>query len=250
MVIGMAHGLRVLYNELTNEDIRNSESFKEYYAIASGAEPPKIKASVKKKQKKQPAKTSKAKGLTVLSEVALTEFEQIKLATKRSLIQTHSSHASGSAADKGTGSIPGVPDVPTYESDDEQISWKSSEEDDDDEVNVSEENDNDNNDDDDDNDDDVDKDDDDDDDDVDTQDDDDQDDEGQDDVNKQTNSDNDGDDLVHPKFSTHDDEARQDEEVNEEDSFDPRVHTPSHVNLLMMKKVMKKLKVRMLKEKT
>ncbi|GJX51300.1 hypothetical protein Tco_0278145 [Tanacetum coccineum] len=213
----------ILPNELTNEDIRNSESFKEYYAIASGAEPPKIKASVKKKQKKQPAKTSKAKGLTVLSEVALTESEQIKLATKRSLIQTHSSHASGSGADKGTGSIPGVPDVPTYESDDEQISWKSSEEDDDDEVNVSEENDNDNN-------------------------DDDQDDEGQDDVNKQTNSDNDGDDLVHPKFSTHDDEARQDEEVNEEDSFDPRVHTPSHVNLLMMKKVMKKLKSDRLRE--
>ncbi|GKG42075.1 hypothetical protein Tco_0473826, partial [Tanacetum coccineum] len=95
-------------NELTNEDIRNSESYKEYYAIASGAEPPKIKASVKKKQvgndktktpsttkgkrlktsakaakpakKKQPAKTSKDKGLIVLSEVALTEAEQMKLA--------------------------------------------------------------------------------------------------------------------------------------------------------------------------
>ncbi|GJY98010.1 hypothetical protein Tco_0514920, partial [Tanacetum coccineum] len=152
----------ILPNELTNEDIRNSESYKEYYAIASGAEPPKTKASVKKKQvgsdktktppttkgkrlktsakaakpakKKQPAKTSKAKGLTVLSEVALTEAEQMKLATKRSLIETHSSHASGSGADEGTGSIPGVPDVPTYGSDDEQISWKSSDEEDDDEV--------------------------------------------------------------------------------------------------------------------
>ncbi|GKD25746.1 hypothetical protein Tco_1231960 [Tanacetum coccineum] len=40
----------ILPNELTNEDIRNSESYKEYYAIASGAEPPKTKASVKKKQ--------------------------------------------------------------------------------------------------------------------------------------------------------------------------------------------------------
>ncbi|GJW45222.1 hypothetical protein Tco_0074021 [Tanacetum coccineum] len=98
-------------DELTNEAIKDSESYKEYYAIASGAdittqtEPPKTKASVKKKQaesdktktpptakvkrlmtlakaakpakKKQPAKTSKAKGLTVLSEVALTEAEQI-----------------------------------------------------------------------------------------------------------------------------------------------------------------------------
>ncbi|GKB77711.1 hypothetical protein Tco_0944606, partial [Tanacetum coccineum] len=55
--------------------------------------------------------------------------------------------------------------VPTYESNDEQISWKSSEEEDDDEEN----------------------------------------------------------------FSTHDDEAKKDEQVNKEDSFDPRVQTPSHV---------------------
>ncbi|GJT14105.1 hypothetical protein Tco_0861147 [Tanacetum coccineum] len=38
----------ILPNELTNEDIKKSESFKEYYAIASGAEPPKTKARVKK----------------------------------------------------------------------------------------------------------------------------------------------------------------------------------------------------------
>ncbi|GJR15713.1 hypothetical protein Tco_0798365 [Tanacetum coccineum] len=121
--------------------------------VAKGDKPAKKKQSV-----------TKSKGLTVLSEVALTEAEQIKLATKRSLIQTHSSHASGSGADEGTGSIPGVPDVPTYKSDDEQISWKSSEEEDDDEVNVSKDNDDDA-----DNDDDVDKDDEDDD--VDNQDD-------------------------------------------------------------------------------
>ncbi|GKB19482.1 hypothetical protein Tco_0853405 [Tanacetum coccineum] len=33
---------------LTNEDIRNSESYKEYYAIASGTIPPKTKGSKKK----------------------------------------------------------------------------------------------------------------------------------------------------------------------------------------------------------
>ncbi|GKE19437.1 hypothetical protein Tco_1427014, partial [Tanacetum coccineum] len=129
------------------------------------------------------------------------------LATKRSLIQTHSSHASGSSADEGTGSIPGVPDVPTYESDDKQISWKSSKEDDDDEVNVSE-------DDDDDNDDNIDKDDEDDD--ADNQDDENLDDANPDDDDEQTESDNDGDDFVHPKISTHNDEARQDGVVNEE----------------------------------
>ncbi|GKE88379.1 retrovirus-related pol polyprotein from transposon TNT 1-94 [Tanacetum coccineum] len=169
----------------------------------SGAEPPKIKARVKKKQvgsdksktpptdkgkrlktsakaaktakKKQPAKTSKAKGLTVLYEVALTEAEQMKLATKRSLIKTYSSHASGSGADEGTGGKPWVRDVPTYGSDDERISWKSSEEEDDDEVGKN-------------------------DDDADNQDDDDNDDDdgedndNQDDDNEQTDSDNNGDD--------------------------------------------------------
>ncbi|GJV09774.1 retrovirus-related pol polyprotein from transposon TNT 1-94 [Tanacetum coccineum] len=49
-----------------------------------------------------------------------------------------------------------------------------------------------------------------------------------DDDDERTESNNDGEDFVHPKFLTHDDEARQ-EEVNEEDSFDPRVQTPSHV---------------------
>ncbi|GJU05871.1 hypothetical protein Tco_1122301 [Tanacetum coccineum] len=229
----------ILPNELTNEDIKNFESFKEYYAIASGAEPPKTKASVKKKQigsdktttssttkgkrlktsakttkpamKKQPVKTSMDKGLSVLSEVALTKAEQLKLVIERSKTQTHISYASGSGADEGTGSLPGVPDVPTYDSDDEQISWKSSEEDNDDEVHVSEDDDTDNDDDD------VDKDINDDD--ADNQDKDDQDAENPDYDNEQMDSNNNGDDFVHPKFSTHD----------EEESFDPRVQTPSHV---------------------
>ncbi|GJZ15938.1 retrovirus-related pol polyprotein from transposon TNT 1-94 [Tanacetum coccineum] len=188
-------------DELTNEAIKDSESYKEYYAIASGAEPLKTKASVKKKQtgsnktkpppttkgkrlktsakaakpakKKQTAKTSKAKGLTVLSEVALTEAEQIELATKRILIQTRNSHASGSGTDEGTGDIPRVLDVPTYASDDEQIFWKSSNEEDNDEVAMSV----------------------DDDDDADNQDDDDNDDDDQNDDNTDNeNDDNDDDD--------------------------------------------------------
>ncbi|GKF02311.1 hypothetical protein Tco_0029234, partial [Tanacetum coccineum] len=153
-------------------------------------------------RKKQPATTSKAKGLNVLFEVALSEAEQMKLATKRSKTQFHSSHASCSGADEGTGVTPGVPDVPIYDSEDEQISWKSSNEDDD-EVNVSEDND-------------------------DQYDADNEDDDGQEDDDEQTDSDNDGDDFVHPKFSTHDQEERQDEEDKEEDGSDLRVQTPSH----------------------
>nr|GFD22114.1 hypothetical protein [Tanacetum cinerariifolium] len=62
---------------------------------------------------KQTAKASKAKSLSTLSEVAMTEAQQLNLATKRSLQQTHISQASGSGADEGTGTLPGVPDVPT-----------------------------------------------------------------------------------------------------------------------------------------
>ncbi|GKE50316.1 hypothetical protein Tco_1481574 [Tanacetum coccineum] len=164
----------ILPDELTNEAIKDFESYKEYYAIALGAKPPKTKACVKKKQtgsdktktppttkgkrlktllkvakpakKKQTAKTPKAKGLTVLSEVALTEAEQIELATKRILIQTHSSYANGS--------------------DDNEVAMSG---DDDDDADNQENDDNDDG----------------------------QDHEGPDDDNEQTNSDNDGDDFVH-----------------------------------------------------
>ncbi|GJW96675.1 hypothetical protein Tco_0178483 [Tanacetum coccineum] len=54
---------------------------------------------------------------------------------------------------------------------------------------------------------------------------DDQDDEEQDDVNELTDSDNDGDGFVHSKLSTHD------EEDKEEEDLDPRVHTPSNANV-------------------
>ncbi|GJR90806.1 hypothetical protein Tco_0214817 [Tanacetum coccineum] len=122
----------ILPQHLTNQAMLESEAYKTYHAYATGEKIPKPKyvknkadseSSPKKKsaqaskgkriktstkvakpvKKKQPATTSKEKGLNVLSEVALSEAEQIKLATKRSLIQTHSSHASGSGADEGTG---------------------------------------------------------------------------------------------------------------------------------------------------
>nr|GEU51304.1 hypothetical protein [Tanacetum cinerariifolium] len=154
--------------ELTNKDIRNSAAYKEYYVIASGAAPPK---------------------------------KTIKLATKRSLQQTHISQASGSSADEETGIIPGVPDVPTYESD-KEIYWKSSDEDDDDNVDDQSEADDDEDD---------------------QEDGDEKDDDDQDDNDDEQDSDNDGDDFVHPKMSTHDEEAK------DEESFDPIVQTPSQV---------------------
>nr|GFA88893.1 hypothetical protein [Tanacetum cinerariifolium] len=80
---------------------------------------------------KQAAKASKAKSLSALSEVAMTEAQQLKLAAKRSLQQTHISQARGFGADKGTTSIPWVSDVPIDESE-EELSWNSTDEDGDD----------------------------------------------------------------------------------------------------------------------
>nr|GEX51277.1 hypothetical protein [Tanacetum cinerariifolium] len=82
---------------------------------------PRPKASLKDKQT---TKASKAKSLSALSEVAMTEAQQLKLVLKRSKQQTHISQPSGSGADEGTGSKPRVPDVPTDESE-EELSWNS-----------------------------------------------------------------------------------------------------------------------------
>ncbi|GKB75488.1 hypothetical protein Tco_0942383 [Tanacetum coccineum] len=102
----------ILPTKLTNQAMLESKAYQTYYAFASGEKAPKPKyirkkadsdTSPKKKpvqatkgtrlkskakvakpdKKKQPAKKTKAKGLDVLFEVALTEAEQIKLATKR-----------------------------------------------------------------------------------------------------------------------------------------------------------------------
>nr|GEY48222.1 hypothetical protein [Tanacetum cinerariifolium] len=59
--------------ELTNEEIMNFNAYKEYYAIATGAAPPKPKD-----RGKQAAKASKAKSLSALSEVAMSEAQQLK----------------------------------------------------------------------------------------------------------------------------------------------------------------------------
>ncbi|GJV16638.1 hypothetical protein Tco_1361961 [Tanacetum coccineum] len=149
----------ILPDYLTNPTMKESEAYKTYHDLATRKvqpkpkyvcrsfrtktdEAPKPSSGKRVKSTAKVAKSGKKKqpalGLETLSEIALTEAEQLKLATKRSLIQTYNSHASGFGAHEGTGVTPGVPDLPDYESDDEQISWKSSEEDDDDEVNVSE----------------------------------------------------------------------------------------------------------------
>ncbi|GJW88253.1 hypothetical protein Tco_0163593 [Tanacetum coccineum] len=160
----------ILPDNLTTQAMKESEAYKTYYAFATGKAIHKakyVRRSTKEKPEQAPeasfdkrlkaiAKVTKsgkkkqpAKGLETLSEIALSEAEQMKLAIERRKIQLHSSQPSSSGAYKGTGK--------------------------------------------------------------------DEDDNDQDD-DEQTESDNDGDDFVHPKLSTHDDEARNDDEVNEEES--------------------------------
>nr|GFC10055.1 hypothetical protein [Tanacetum cinerariifolium] len=93
--------------ELTNEDIRNSAAYKEYYAITSGAAPPKIKVSVRK--------THSSFDTTI---------------TPPKATGTRLSTSSKGKQPAKSSKAKGVPDVPTYESD-EEISWKLSDEDDD-----------------------------------------------------------------------------------------------------------------------
>nr|GEV72377.1 hypothetical protein [Tanacetum cinerariifolium] len=116
--------------ELTNDEIRNSKAYKEYYAIATGEAAPKPEASSRRTKSssntsitpptaaasprlkasakgKQTAKASKAKSLSALSE------------------------PSSLGADEGTGSKPGVPNVPTNESE-EELSWNSTDDEGDD----------------------------------------------------------------------------------------------------------------------
>ncbi|GKB22866.1 hypothetical protein Tco_0862267 [Tanacetum coccineum] len=221
----------ILSDTLTNQAMKVSDAYKTYHDFATRKVIPKpkyVRRSTKEKTDQAPiaspgkrlkatakvAKSGKTKlpaqGLETLSKIALSEAEQMKIVTKRSKIDFHSSHASGLGANEGTGVSPGVPDVPTYGSEDEQISWKSSEEDDDDEVSMSKDNDDNVDDEDDDNADDV-------------------DDDDQDDDNEQTESDNDDDDFVHPKLSTFDKEERHKEKLDEEeDSSDQKIQTPSH----------------------
>nr|GEV24616.1 reverse transcriptase domain-containing protein [Tanacetum cinerariifolium] len=221
----------ILPYELTSQEMLDSKAYKEYYTFASGAEPLKAKTKYKKKadepitpsnsksaptakgarlktpakmthsgKKRRPASVPKAKGLAVLFEVALTEDEQIKLATKRSKKDFYMSHASGSGdrvdiqlkvpdeqqqkvtgINEGAGVMPEVPDVPKYNSESEEESWTVGQNDEDD---VEESNMNDD--------------------------------------SEETESDNDGDDLTHPNLEcihhhTTDEEENQegDDEVKE-----------------------------------
>nr|GEV11676.1 copia protein [Tanacetum cinerariifolium] len=103
----------------------------------TAAATPRLTAAAKGKQT---AKASKAKSQSALFEVAMIEAQQLKLATRRSMQQMHISQPSGSGADEGTGSKPGVHDVPTDESE-EELSWNSTDDEGADDVGKDDDND-------------------------------------------------------------------------------------------------------------
>ncbi|GJU80313.1 hypothetical protein Tco_1282678 [Tanacetum coccineum] len=204
----------ILLQHLTNQAMLESKAFKTYRAYATGEKAPKSKTTKKKTDSESSPKTkpsqaskgkrintftkgdkptSKSKGLTVLSEVAFSEAEQMKLATKRSLKEFHISHASGSGdgvdilskvpdeqqqtgsgTNEGAGDKPEVPDVPEYRSESEEESWTFSQGEDEEED---EEHDSD--------------------------DDNDDGDDDQEHDSQRTESDDSGDDFVHPNLSTY-----------------------------------------------
>ncbi|GKE71221.1 hypothetical protein Tco_1529293 [Tanacetum coccineum] len=133
----------ILPDYLTNQAMKESEAYKTYYDLATGKvalKPKYVHRSTRKKTDQAPqdapgkrlkattkvAKSGKkkqpARGLETLSEIALSEAEQMKIAIKRSKTQLHSSHASGSGTDEGTSVSPRVPDVSTDGYEDEHIS--------------------------------------------------------------------------------------------------------------------------------
>nr|GEY88228.1 hypothetical protein [Tanacetum cinerariifolium] len=145
----------ILPIELTTEGIRNTKAYKEYYACATGEATPKPKASARKKKGgsasfttpptpiatptptttvvaaprlsaaakgKQPARATSP---TDTSDVEPTEAEQLKIVLGRSRQETYISQHGSFGTDEGTGSKPGVLDVPSDDSE-EEISWNSS----------------------------------------------------------------------------------------------------------------------------
>ncbi|GJZ53233.1 hypothetical protein Tco_0608118 [Tanacetum coccineum] len=212
-----ATGEKIPKPKTTKKKVDSESSPKTKYTQASkGKRITTLAKGDKHAKKKQFA--SKLKGLMVLSEVALTKAQQMKIAIERSKIQTHSSHASGSGdgvgmqsmvpdeqqqnisgTNEGAGDKPEVPDVPEYRSESEEESWTYSQgKDDKDNDEHDSENNNDDEDDD------------------------------QENVSGETELDDDRDDFVYPNLSTYKADDREEEKANDDEdvSSDQMVSTP------------------------
>nr|GEZ26008.1 hypothetical protein [Tanacetum cinerariifolium] len=145
----------ILPIELTTAEIRNNKAYKEYHTCAMGEAAPKPKVSARKKKGDSASSTtpptptptttvesaprlfanakgkqpSKATTPTELTNIQRTEAARLKIVLRKSRQETHISQQRGYGTDEGTGSKPGVPDVPSDDSE-EELSWKSSDDED------------------------------------------------------------------------------------------------------------------------
>ncbi|GJS92077.1 hypothetical protein Tco_0774713 [Tanacetum coccineum] len=122
----------ILPDTLTNQAMKESDAYKTYHDFATRKVIPKpkyVRRSTREKTDQAPtaspgkrlkatAKVAKlgkkklhAQGLETLSEIALSEAEQMKIVMKRSKTQFYRSHACGSGVNEGTGVSPGVLNV-------------------------------------------------------------------------------------------------------------------------------------------
>nr|GEU79058.1 hypothetical protein [Tanacetum cinerariifolium] len=117
--------------ELTNDEIRNTKAYKEYYAFATGEAVPKPKASTRRKRSGSDSSTTPLTAVatprpTIAATPKLTAVAKRKQPAKATKAKSLSalSEPGGSGTDEGTGFKPGVPDVPSDDSE-EDISWNS-----------------------------------------------------------------------------------------------------------------------------
>nr|GEV69531.1 hypothetical protein [Tanacetum cinerariifolium] len=134
----------ILSAALTNQEMLDSKAYKEYYNVASGAEPLKAKTKYKKKADESvtspTSKTASAsKGTRLKSKAKVTKPDMKKQPAKKTNakgdgVDTQSKvpdKQNTTSVDEGTGTIQGVPDVRPYESKSDKESWGDSEDEDD-----------------------------------------------------------------------------------------------------------------------
>nr|GEZ94611.1 hypothetical protein [Tanacetum cinerariifolium] len=114
----------ILPIKLTTEDIRNTKAYKEYYACATGEAAPKPKASTRRKRGGSASFTTHP---TLISTPTPLAAPRLTAAAKGK--QPARATSSTEPRDEGTGSKPGVPNVPSDDSD-KEISWNSSDDED------------------------------------------------------------------------------------------------------------------------
>ncbi|GJX44543.1 hypothetical protein Tco_0261219 [Tanacetum coccineum] len=130
----------ILPTELTNQAMLESKAYQTYYAFASGEKALKPnyirkKADLDTSPKKKPIQATK--GTRLKSKAMVAKLDKKKQPAKKTKakgdgVDTHSKvhdeqQQKTSGTDEGICTIPWVPDVPSYESESNKVSWGDSE---------------------------------------------------------------------------------------------------------------------------